>query len=171
MNQVQILLYYRRLTQLRLGIVCSINCRLTQPAITKGCCYCYMINKKVHFSLDNTIIDPDGRCGIVNISVQGCNLHIASVCGSNVVNPSFFSHSFFLNSGRIRGDFNLLCNSGIDRLSTAGIQQRWQSVDIFKQYRSDFGIDVLFTKHKNMHSPHQFIIHTPRALDLFLVSS
>lgn len=70
MNQVQILLYYRRLTQLRLGIVCSINCRLTQPAITKGCCYCYMINKKVHFSLDNTIIDPDGRCGIVNTVYQ-----------------------------------------------------------------------------------------------------
>jgi len=56
-----------------------------------------LISRRVNFTINNTVIDPEGRFLIVNLSIQNMNLCIANIYGPNVDDPSFF-HSFFTTS-------------------------------------------------------------------------
>ena len=69
------------------------------------------------------------------------------MCTQPVTTPFFFhSHHFFTsvsdhvdNTVIIGGDFNLVLNSGKDRLSTTGSLRNSQSTNIVKQYMNNFG--------------------------------
>ena len=112
-----------------------------------------LVSRRVNFTVNNTVIDPEGRFLIVNLSLQNMNLCIANIYGPNVDNPSFF-HSFFTslsdhsdNTLIIGGDFNMVSDSGVDRLSTSGSQRNWHSTNIVKQYMNDFGLCDTWRSH------------------------
>ena len=137
-------------------------------------------SRKVNFTVNNTVIDPEGRFLIVNLSIQNMNLCIASTYGPNVDDPSFF-HSFFTslsdhsdNTLIIGGDFNMVSDSGVDRLSTAGSQRNWQSTNIVKQYMNDFGLCDAWRSHHPTLREYTFfspVHHSHSRIDSFLVSS
>uniref|UniRef100_A0AAR2JRJ2 Reverse transcriptase domain-containing protein n=1 Tax=Pygocentrus nattereri TaxID=42514 RepID=A0AAR2JRJ2_PYGNA len=139
-----------------------------------------LINKRINFSIRNTMSDPEGRFIILSLSIQNIDLCIASIYGPNVDDPSFF-HTFFTSLADhsdttlvIGGDFNLVLNAEIDRLSTAVSQRNWQSADILKQYMKDFGLCDAWRSHHPTLRDYSFfsqVHHSHSCLDYFLVSS
>ena len=104
----------------------------TQPVTIQVRGKAIVINRKVHFTENSTIIDPAGRFIIVNLSIQDMKFCIANIYCPNFDDPSFFPpfslHSLF--TVVIGGDFNMVLDSGIDRLSTTGSLRNWQSTNI-----------------------------------------
>ena len=139
-----------------------------------------LIGKKVHFTCNSTISDSEGRFIIINISTQNTELCIANIYGPNVDDPSFF-HSFFTALSAysdttliVGGDFNLVLNPEIDRLSRAGSYRNWQSADIIKQYMSDFGLCDAWRSCHPMLKEYTFfspVHHSYSRLDYFLTSN
>ena len=73
-----------------------------------------------------------------------------------------------------RGDFNMVSDSGVDRVSTSGSQQNWQSTNIVKQYMNDFGICDAWRSHHPTLREYTFfspVNHSYSRIDYFLVSS
>jgi len=105
-----------------------------------------LIHKNLSFTLLDKIIDPEGRFIIIKISIYNQKLCIVSIYGPNVDDPSFLHKVFHALSKHgdcsliIGGDLNFGLNGEMDRLNTAGTQCSWQSLNIVKQYMSDFGL-------------------------------
>ena len=139
-----------------------------------------MINRKINLNHISSIVDPEGRYVIINISIHNIKLCIASIYGPNIDDPSFF-HTFFASLAAhsdtallIGGDFNLVCNPDQDRLSTAGSYRSWQSTDVLKQYMSDFGLCDAWRSHHPTVKEYSFFSPVHRShsrLDYFLTSS
>lgn len=103
-----------------------------------------LINKDIHFSLNHSIMDPDGRFIIINATLNHTTFTLANIYGPNNDDPSFFHNLFSILSNSnnliIAGDFNTVINPTIDRSSTSGNLRNWHSTDIIKQYMEDYGL-------------------------------
>jgi len=138
-----------------------------------------LINRKVHFTVNSTNIDPAGRLIIVHLSIQDMKVCIVNIYSPNVDDPSFCLFFFTSlsdhmdNTVIIGGDFNLVLDSGMDRLSTTGSLRNWQSTNIVVQYTNDFGLCDAWHSHHPSLTEYTFfspVHHSYSRLDYFLVS-
>uniref|UniRef100_A0A672H1Y9 Endonuclease/exonuclease/phosphatase domain-containing protein n=1 Tax=Salarias fasciatus TaxID=181472 RepID=A0A672H1Y9_SALFA len=139
-----------------------------------------LISRRLNFSTESSIIDPEGRFVIITLSMKNVKFCIANVYGPNVDDPAFF-HSLFSSlddhSGHtliIGGDFNMVSDPQLDRLSTTGSQRLWQSSETVKRYMKDFGICDAWRSHHPTAREYTFfssVHHSYSRLDYFLTSS
>ncbi|XP_054631650.1 E3 ubiquitin-protein ligase znrf1 isoform X1 [Dunckerocampus dactyliophorus] len=139
-----------------------------------------LINRRVNFTLHNTITDTEGRYIIMNISVDNVHFCIANIYGPNVDDPSFF-HAFFsslsahLDTSMISGgDLNLVFNPEVDRSSPAGRHRESQSTSILKKYMNDFGLCDAWRSYHPTHREYTYfspVHHTYSRIDYFLTSN
>jgi exonuclease III len=56
---------------------------------------CILISKKISFVHNTTVIDPEGRFIIINISINNSPVTTGNLVGPNIDDPSFFQTLFF----------------------------------------------------------------------------
>lgn len=103
-----------------------------------------LINNNCQFTLNQSIIDPNGRFIIITASINHTTYTLANIYGPNCDDPVFFNDLFNLLSNSnnliIAGDFNTVINPAVDRSSTSGNSRNWHSTEIIKQYMADYGL-------------------------------
>ena len=139
-----------------------------------------LIHKKIKFTHNTTISDPEGRFIIINISVNNNPVTIASIYGPNIDNPAFF-HNFFSSLSSlshcpviIGGDFNTTIDPSIDKTYNPANKRPWQSTAVINQFMCDFGLgdgwrlQHPFKKQYSFYSP----VHKSYSrIDFFLISN
>lgn len=106
-----------------------------------------MINKNTSFTLNSSIIDPEGRFIIVNISINHLTFTLANVYSKhtpNIDDPHFFHNLFSLlyNSTNliVTGDFNTVLSPSLDHTNNHTNSQVWHSSEVIKQHMTDYGL-------------------------------
>lgn len=105
---------------------------------------CILINKRIRFTHNTTITDPEGRFIIINISINNNPITIVCIYGPNSDDSSFFHNLFSSISNLsfcpviIGGDFNTVINPSLDKSKTP--RKHWQSTKTIEQFMSDFGL-------------------------------
>lgn len=82
---------------------------------------CILINKRISFTHNTTITDPEGRFIIINISINNAPITIANIYGPNTDDASFFQNVFSTLSNLsdcpiiLAGDLNTVLDPTLDK--------------------------------------------------------
>ncbi|KAF7650781.1 hypothetical protein LDENG_00120640 [Lucifuga dentata] len=106
-----------------------------------------LIHRKVPFTLNSTVIDPEGRYIIIQATIFNKTFTIVNLYAPNNDDPAFF-HTLFSQISNftansitiIGGDFNTVLNPSIDRSNTPVNVRLSHSAKTINEYMDDFGL-------------------------------
>ncbi len=103
-----------------------------------------LVGKNIPLIHNSSVIDPEGRFIIINVSLYHSTFTLANIYGPNSDDPNFF-HCFFsllhdTTNIILGGDFNTVINPSTDRSSVLDNSKKWHSTEIIKQYMDDYGL-------------------------------
>lgn len=139
-----------------------------------------LINRKIKFTHNTTITDPEGRFIIINIILNNNQLTIGNIYGPNTDNPSFFQNFFATlsentnNTVIIGGDFNTVINHSLDRSNNSTTNRTTKSTNIITQYANELGLGDSWRLQNPSSREYTFYstVHkTYSRIDFFLISN
>ena len=106
-----------------------------------------MVHKRLPFTLNSTVTDPEGRYVIIQATIFNKLYTIVNLYAPNNDDPAFFHTVFSLLSNLsgssttiIGGDFNTVLNASLDRSSNSVHTKQSQSAKVIQEYMDDFGL-------------------------------
>lgn len=141
---------------------------------------CILINKRISFTHNTTITDPEGRFIIINISINNAPITIANIYGPNTDDASFFQNVFSTLSNHshcpiiLAGDFNTVLDPTLDKSDRLKNKRICNSTKTIKQFMSEFGLgDSWRLQHPDTAGYTFFspVHHSYSRIDYFLTSN